>query len=83
MAGDSGQHVAQIGEGFHVMALAGGEEAEEDGRGAAAVVAATEASVTGRWYPLWKARGTPAIPWCRSAEGRGHTGRYLCQVRWP
>jgi hypothetical protein len=40
MAGDAGECVAQVGEGLNVMALAGGNQAEQDRGGAAAGVAA-------------------------------------------
>ncbi len=40
MAGDAVQHVPQVGEGFNVMTLAGGNQAEEDRGGAAAFVRA-------------------------------------------
>ena len=42
MGGDAGEHVAQIIERIDLVALAGGDEAEEDRGRRAAVVAATE-----------------------------------------
>jgi hypothetical protein len=45
MAGNAGQRVPKVGEGFHIMALAGRDDAEEDRGGAPAVVAAGEQPV--------------------------------------
>lgn len=45
MGGNAGEHVAQISKWVDLVALAGGDEAEEDGRGVTAVVGAAEEPV--------------------------------------
>ena len=45
MGGDAGQHVTEVAEGVDAVALAGGDEAEEDGGGPAAAVGAAEHQV--------------------------------------
>lgn len=45
MGGDAGEHIARVGEGFNVMALARGNQAEEDRGGPAAVVVSREKPV--------------------------------------
>ncbi len=42
MSGDTGQHVAQVGERIQLMPLAGGDEAEEDGGRVSAIIRAGE-----------------------------------------
>ena len=42
MGGDAGEHVAEVGEWIDVMALAGGNQRKEHGRGVAAGVGAAE-----------------------------------------
>jgi len=40
--GDAGQHITQVGERINLVTLSGGDQAEEDGGGASAVVGAAE-----------------------------------------
>jgi len=66
MAGDSGEHVLQVGEGIDVVTLAGGDEAEQDRGGAAAVVAAAEEPRYGDRYEWHEDKHGSPLP---SSEG--------------